>query len=131
MHELKAMKTDMKEVEAKHEKQVEVIHESYKRMISLQPAEDKSKADAMRVAMDGKVDNKAIKGFSGKEIENSVYKFEEDLKLMGLLDVAEGDRAGSIEEEKRLKRAILRGVCGESAQRKRARISKSMSAAWG
>ena len=39
-----------------------------------------------------------------------MYKFEEDLELMKLLDVADGSRIGSIEEEKRLKRAILRWV---------------------
>ena len=75
MDELKAMKTKMKEVEAKHEKQVEAIHESYKKMNGLRSAEDKSKADAMRVAMDGKVDVQAIKRFSAKVIENSVYKY--------------------------------------------------------
>ena len=90
--------------------QIEAIHDSYKKVLSLRFTDDKSKADTMRVAMDGKVDIKAIKRFSTKEIENLVYKFEENLELMGLLDVAEGSRAGSIEEEKRLKRAILRWV---------------------
>ena len=31
-----------------------------------------------------------MKRLSIKEIENSVYKFEEDLELMHLLDVADG-----------------------------------------
>ena len=39
-----------------------------------------------------------------------MYKFEENLELMNLLDVADGSRAGSIDEEKRLKRVILRWV---------------------
>ena len=73
-------------------------------------AEDESKTYAMRVAMDSKVDIKVTKRFSSKEIENSVYRFEENLELMNLIDVADGSRAGSIEEEKRLKRAILRWV---------------------
>jgi hypothetical protein len=34
-------------------------------------------------------------------------KVEEDLELMHLLDVADGSRAGSFEEEKRLKREIM------------------------
>ena len=51
-----------------------------------------------------------MKRLSIKEIENSVYKFEEDLELMHLLDVADGSRAGSFEEERRLKRAIMRWV---------------------
>ena len=38
-------------------------------------AEDKSKAEAMRVAMDGKAIIKVIKRFTCKESENSVYKF--------------------------------------------------------
>ena len=80
------------------------------RMNGLRPAKDKSKADAMRVTMDGRVDIKAIKRFSPKETENSAYKFQEDLELMGLLDVAGGSRSGSIEEEKRLERAILRWI---------------------
>ena len=50
--------------------------------------------------MDDKVIIKAIKRSSCKEIENSVYKFEEDLELMQLLDVADGSRDGSVEEEK-------------------------------
>ena len=108
--ELKGMKDSVTTMEAKHGMQIEAIHDSYKKVLSLRFTDDKSKADTMRVAMDGKVDIKAIKRFSTKEIENLVYKFEENLELMGLLDVAEGSRAGSIEEEKRLKRAILRWV---------------------
>ena len=108
------MKTEMRNVSAKHEKQVEAIHLSYKKVNGLQLTEDKSKAEAMRVAMDGKVISKAIKRSSCKQIENSVYKLEEDLEFMGLLDVAGGSRNGSFdsnfEEEKRLKRAILRWV---------------------
>ena len=60
--------------------------------------------------MDSKVITKAIKHSSCKEIENSVYKFEEDLERMHLLGVAEESRFGSFEEEKRLKRAIVRWV---------------------
>ena len=108
--EMNAMKTVMRNGFAKHERQIEAIHESYKKMNSLRLTEDTSKAEAMRVAMDGKVDIKAIKRSTCKEIENSVYKFEEDLELMKLLDVADGSRIGSIDEEKRLKRAILRWV---------------------
>ena len=52
-------------MEAKHEKQVEAIHESYKRMIGLRPTEDKSKADAMRVAMDSKVNARSSKNLMG------------------------------------------------------------------
>ena len=39
-----------------------------------------------------------------------MYKFEEDLELMKLLDVADDTRSGSSEEEKRFKWAILRWV---------------------
>ena len=97
-------------MEATHEKEIEAIHDSYKRVISLRPAEEKSKVEAMKTAMDAKVTIKSIKRSTCKEIENSVYKFEEDLELMKLLDVADGSRIGSIDEEKRLKRAILRWV---------------------
>ena len=52
--ELNAMKTEMRNVSAKHEKQVEAIHVSYKKVNGVRLTEDKSKAEAMRVAMDGK-----------------------------------------------------------------------------
>ena len=55
LHELGALKTTVSTMEAKHEKQVEAIHESYKKLIGLRSTQDKSKAGAMRVAMDGKV----------------------------------------------------------------------------
>ena len=70
--ELKALKNTVSTMGAKHEKQVEAIHEFYKKMNSWRLTEDKSKAEAMRVAMDGKVDIKAIKRFSAMIIENSV-----------------------------------------------------------
>ena len=52
--ELNAMKTEMGNVSTKHEKQVEAIHLSYKKVNGVRLTEDKSKAEAMRVAMDGK-----------------------------------------------------------------------------
>ena len=52
LHKLKALKNTVSTMEAKHEKKIEAIHESYKRMIGLRSTEDKSKAEAMRVAMD-------------------------------------------------------------------------------
>ena len=51
--ELNAMKTETRKVSAKHEKQVEqAIHEFYKKLNGLRLTVDKSKAEAMRVAMD-------------------------------------------------------------------------------
>ena len=41
---LNAVKTEMRNLSVKHEKQVEVIHDSYKKMNSLRLTEDKSKA---------------------------------------------------------------------------------------
>ena len=46
--ELKALKNTVSSTEATHGKQVEAIHESYRRMIGLRPTEDKSKSEAMR-----------------------------------------------------------------------------------
>ena len=108
--ELGTIKSNMKKMSAYHERQLEAVHDSYKRVIGLRPADEKSKVEAMKTAMDAKVTIKSIKRSTCKEIENSVYKFEEDLELMKLLDVADGSRIGSIDEEKRLKRAILRWV---------------------
>jgi hypothetical protein len=108
--ELSTIKINMKKMSAYHERQLEAVHDSYKKVIGLRPADEKSKVEAMRTAMDAKVTIKSIKRSTCKEIENSVYKFEEDLELMKLLDVADGSRIGSIDEEKRLKRAILRWV---------------------
>ena len=108
--ELSTIKSDMKTMSAYHERQLEAVQDSYKRVIGLQPADEKSKVEAMQTAMDAKVTIKSIKRATCKEIENSVYKFEEDLELMQLLDVADGSRIGSIKEEKRLKRAIMRWV---------------------
>ena len=110
LSQLKALEITVSSMKATHEKEVEAIHDSYKRVIGLRPAEEKSKVEAMKTAMDAKVTIKSIKRSTCKEIENSVYKFEEDLELMKLLDVADGSRIGSIDEEKRLKRAILRWV---------------------
>ena len=111
--ELGTIKSNMKKMSAYHERQLEAVHDSYigyKRVIGSRPADEKSKVEAMRTAMDAKVTIKSIKRSTCKEIKNSVYKFEEDLELMKLLDVADGSRIGSIDEEKRLKRAILRWV---------------------
>ena len=53
--ELNALKNTVPSIEATHGKQVKAVHESYKRMLGLRPAEDKSKSEAMKVTMDGKV----------------------------------------------------------------------------
>ena len=48
-------------MKVKHNVQVEAIHASYEGVVGSRRSEDKSKADAMRVMMDGKVDTKKIK----------------------------------------------------------------------
>ena len=108
--ELKGIRNAMSTMEASHGRQIEAVHESYKRVISLRPSDGKSKSEALKIAMDAKIVIKPIKRSSCKEIDNSVYTFEEDLKLMQLLDLADGSRIGSVEEEKRLERAIVRWV---------------------
>jgi hypothetical protein len=101
--ELSVMRSDMRKMSAYHDRQLEAVRDSYdKKVHGSRITEDLRKAEAMRVVMDSKVNIKAIKRSTCKEIEDSVYKFE-DLELVKLLDVADGTRPGSSEEEKRLK----------------------------
>ena len=88
LSKLKALEITVSSMEATHEKEVEAIHESYKRVIGMRPPEDKSKS--MRAMMDDKVPIKIMKRTSAVQVENSLYNFKGALEQMGLLDVAEG-----------------------------------------
>ena len=113
LSKLKAMKITVSSMEATHEKEVEAIHESYKRVIGMRPPEDKSKS--IRSMMDDKVPIKIMKRTSAVQFENSLYYFKGALEQMGLLDVAEGKKIGSAGDEMRIKRAILRWIGDDRA----------------
>ena len=108
LSELKALKSTVYSMEATHEKEVEAIHESYKRVISMRPSEDKGKS--MRAMMDDKVPIKVLKRNSAVQVENSLYNVKGALEQMGLLNVAEGEVVGSTDDEMRIKRLILRWI---------------------
>ena len=108
LSELKALKSTVYSMEATHEKEVEAIHESYKRVISMRPSEDKGKS--MRAMMDDKVPIKVLKRTSAVQVENSLYNVKGALEQMGLLNVAEGKVVGSTDDEMRIKRLILRWI---------------------
>ena len=61
LSKLRTMEIAMSTMEAMHVKQVEAIHDSYKRMHGSRSTEDRSKEGAMQIAMDSKVNIKAIK----------------------------------------------------------------------
>jgi hypothetical protein len=106
LSELKALKSTVYSMEATHEKEVEAIHESYKRVISMRPSENKGKS--MQAMMDDKVPIKVLKRTSAVQVENSLYNVKGALEQMGLLDVAEGKVVGSTDDEMRVKRVMLR-----------------------
>ena len=108
LSELKALKITVSSMKATHEKEVEAIHESYKRVISMRPSEDKGKS--MRAMMDDKVPIKVLKRNSAVQVENSLYNVKGALEQMGLLNVAEGEVVGSTDDEMRIKRLILRWI---------------------
>ena len=108
LSKLKAMEITVSSMEATHEKEVEAIHESYKRVIGMRPPEDKSKS--MRAMMDDKVPIKVLKRTSAVQVENSLYNVKGALEQMGLLDVAEGKVVGSTDDEMRVKRVMLRWI---------------------
>ena len=70
-NELNSMKRDMRKLSANHERQVEAVHDYYKKMHGSRITENLSKTEAMRVAMDSKITIKAIKRSTCKEIKNS------------------------------------------------------------
>ena len=108
LSKLRAMEITVSSMEATHEKEVEAIRESYKRMIGMRPPEDKSKS--MRAMMDDKVPIKVLKRTSAVQVENSLYNVKGALEQMGLLDVAEGKKIGSTDDEMRIKRVMLRWI---------------------
>ena len=63
-----------------------------------------------RAMMDDKVPIKVLKRTSAVQVENSLYNVKGALEQMGLLDVAEGKKIGSTDDEMRIKRAILRWI---------------------
>ena len=108
LSQLKALEITVSSMEATHEKEVEAIHDSYKRVIGMRPSEEKGKS--IRSMMDDKVPIKIMKRTSAVQVENSLYYFKGALEQMGLLDVAEGKEIGSANDEMRIKRAILRWI---------------------
>ena len=60
--------------------------------------------------MDDKVPIKVLKRTSAVQVENSLYNVEGALEQMGLLDVAEGKKIVSTDDEMRIKRAMLRWI---------------------
>ena len=67
-------------------------------------------ASTTRAMLDAKVEIKPMKRSNAVEVENSEHKFRGALDEMGLLEIAEGEKEGSIEDEKRLNRAVMRWV---------------------
>ena len=63
-----------------------------------------------RAMLDNKVPIKAIMRATPVQAENSLYHFKGALKQMELFRLVEGEVEGSIEEENRLNRAVLRWV---------------------
>ena len=108
LSELRVLKSTVSSMEATHEMEVEVIRESYERVISMRPPEDKNKS--MRAMMNDKVPIKVLKRTSAVQVENSLYNVKGALEQMGLLDVAEGKVVGSTDNEMRIKRVILRWI---------------------
>jgi hypothetical protein len=60
--------------------------------------------------LDDKVPIKSLKRATAVQAENSLYNFKGAMKQMELLKVVEGDVEGSVEEEDRLNRAVMRRV---------------------
>jgi hypothetical protein len=108
LSELNALKNTVSSMKAMHGKEVEAIRESYERVIGMRPPEDKSKST--RAMMDDKVPIKVLKRTSAVQVENSLYNVKGALEQMGLLDVAEGKKIGSTDDEMRIKRAMLRWI---------------------
>ena len=65
---------------------------------------------ATRAMLDDKVPIKSLKRATAVQAENSLYNFKGAMKQMELLKVVEGDVEGSVEEEDRLNRAVMRRV---------------------